>query len=53
MIKLGVNSVLFAGFDFETAVKHIALSGYDGVEISAIKECAASGTGQMAERATG
>ena len=37
MIKLGVNSVLFAGFDFETAVKHIALSGYDGVEISAIK----------------
>jgi sugar phosphate isomerase/epimerase len=37
MIKLGVNSVLFAGYDFETAVKHIALAGYDGVEISAIK----------------
>ncbi|NLC43867.1 MAG: sugar phosphate isomerase/epimerase [Clostridiales bacterium] len=37
MIKLGVNSVLFSGYDFETAVKHIALSGYDGVEISAIK----------------
>lgn len=37
MIKLGVNSVLFAGYNFETAVKHIALAGYDGVEISAIK----------------
>ena len=37
MIKLGVNSVLFSGYDFETAVKHIALAGYDGVEISAIK----------------
>ena len=37
MIKLGVNSVLFCDYDFETAVKHIALAGYDGVEISAIK----------------
>ena len=37
MIKLGVNSVLFGGCDFATAVKHIALAGYDGVEISAIK----------------
>lgn len=37
MMKLGVNSVLFSGYDFETAVKHIALAGYDGVEISAIK----------------
>ena len=37
MIKLGVNSVLFGGFDFATAVKLIALAGYDGVEISAIK----------------
>ena len=36
MIKLGVNSVLFGGFDFATAVKHIAECGYDGVEISAI-----------------
>lgn len=36
MIKLGVNSVLFAGYDFATAAKHIALAGYDGVEISAI-----------------
>ena len=37
MIKLGVNSVLFSGFDFATAAKHIAMAGYDGVEISAIK----------------
>jgi sugar phosphate isomerase/epimerase len=37
MIKLGVNSVLYGGFDFVTAVKHIAMAGYDGVEISAIK----------------
>ncbi len=37
MIKLGVNSVLFGGFDFATAAKWIALAGYDGVEISAIK----------------
>jgi len=37
MIKLGVNSVLFGAFDFATAVKHIALAGYDGVEISAIR----------------
>ncbi|HBN82229.1 MAG TPA: sugar phosphate isomerase/epimerase, partial [Clostridiales bacterium] len=37
MIKLGVNSVLFGGFDFDTAAKYIALAGYDGLEISAIK----------------
>jgi sugar phosphate isomerase/epimerase len=37
MIKLGVNSVLFGGFDFATACKHIKLAGYDGVEISAIQ----------------
>lgn len=37
MIKLGVNSVLFGGFDFAAAAKYIALAGYDGVEISAIK----------------
>jgi sugar phosphate isomerase/epimerase len=37
MIKLGVNSVLFKDYDFKTAAKHIALCGYDGVEISAIK----------------
>jgi len=37
MIKLGVNSVLFSGVDFATAARHIALAGYDGVEISAIE----------------
>lgn len=37
MIRLGVNSVLFGGFDFATAAKYIRLAGYDGVEISAIK----------------
>ena len=37
MIRLGVNTVLFGGFDFVTAVRHIAAAGYDGVEISAIK----------------
>lgn len=37
MIQLGVNSVLFGGFDFATAAKYIAMAGYDGVEISAIK----------------
>jgi len=37
VVKLGVNSVLFAGYDFATACKYIKASGYDGVEISAIK----------------
>ncbi len=37
MIKLGVNSVLFVGHDLETAMKHIAWSGYDGIELSAIQ----------------
>ncbi|HUC90593.1 MAG TPA: sugar phosphate isomerase/epimerase [Paenibacillus sp.] len=36
-IKLGVNSVLFKQFDFAAAARHIALSGYDGVEIAAIQ----------------
>jgi sugar phosphate isomerase/epimerase len=35
-MKLGVNSVLFGGFDAETAFKYIAACGYDGIEISAI-----------------
>ncbi len=37
MIHLGANSVLFAGFDLETAMRHIHLAGYDGVELAAIK----------------
>jgi sugar phosphate isomerase/epimerase len=37
MVKLGVNSVLFGGFDFATAARSAALCGYDGIEVSAIK----------------
>jgi len=37
MIRLGANSVLFAGYDLETAMKYIAWAGYDGVELSALK----------------
>jgi sugar phosphate isomerase/epimerase len=35
-MKLGANSVLFGGYDLETAFKYIALAGYDGIELSAI-----------------
>ncbi len=35
-MKVGVNSVLFGGFDMETAFKYTAACGYDGIEISAI-----------------
>ena len=35
-MKLGANSVLFGGYDMEAAFKHLALSGYDGIELSAI-----------------
>jgi sugar phosphate isomerase/epimerase len=37
MIKLGANTVLFAGYDLDTALKHIAWAGYDGAELSAIQ----------------
>jgi len=37
-MKLGVNSVLFKAFSFAEAARAIKLSGYDGVEISAIKD---------------
>ncbi|HOX38790.1 MAG TPA: sugar phosphate isomerase/epimerase [Candidatus Brocadiia bacterium] len=37
MIKLGANSVLFGAFDLKTAMKHLKMAGYDGVELSAIK----------------
>ena len=37
MITLGVNTVLFAGYDLKTALQHIAWAGYDGAELSAIK----------------
>src|SRR5512139_2429881 len=35
-MKLGANSVLFGGYDLETAFKHLAMAGYDGIELSAI-----------------
>src|SRR5690349_2500200 len=35
-MKLAANSVLFGGYDMETAFKYIAMAGYDGIEISAI-----------------
>jgi sugar phosphate isomerase/epimerase len=35
-MKLGANSVLFGGFDLHTAFEHIAMAGYDGLEVSAI-----------------
>ena len=37
MIRLGANSVLFSGFDFRTASQNIARCGYDGIELSAVK----------------
>ena len=35
-MKLGANSVLFGAFPMETAFKYTAMSGYDGIELSAI-----------------
>ncbi|NLT43594.1 MAG: sugar phosphate isomerase/epimerase [Anaerolineae bacterium] len=35
-MKLGANSVLFGNHDMEAAFKYIAMSGYDGIELSAI-----------------
>jgi len=35
-MKLGANSVLFGGYDMETAFRCTAMAGYDGVELSAI-----------------
>jgi sugar phosphate isomerase/epimerase len=35
-MKLGANSVLFGGYDMETAFEQFAMAGYDGIEISAI-----------------
>jgi len=36
-MKLGANSVLFGGYDMETAFKYTAMAGYDGIELSAIE----------------
>ncbi len=35
-MKIGVNSVLFGGYDMETAFKYTKIAGYDGIEVSAI-----------------
>ncbi len=35
-MQLGVNTVLFGGHDFRTAMRHIAWAGYDAAEISAL-----------------
>lgn len=35
-MKIGANSVLFGGYDLETAFRGIAMAGYDGIELSAI-----------------
>lgn len=35
-MKLGANSVLFGGYDMETAFRYIRMAGYDGIEVSAI-----------------
>ncbi len=35
-MKLGANSVLFGGYDMETAFRCVAMAGYDGIEVSAI-----------------
>ena len=35
-MKLGANTVLFGGYDMETAFRYLAMAGYDGVEVSAI-----------------
>src|SRR3990172_9285768 len=37
-MKLGANSVLFGGYDMETAFKYLAMAGYDGIELSAIDD---------------
>ncbi len=34
--QLGCNTVLFGGFDLDTALQHIAWAGYDGAELAAI-----------------
>jgi sugar phosphate isomerase/epimerase len=35
-MKLGANSVLFGGYDMESAFKYVKAAGYDGIEVSAI-----------------
>ncbi|WP_059102620.1 sugar phosphate isomerase/epimerase family protein [Shouchella shacheensis] len=35
-MKLGVNSVLFGGYDLKTAIEYIKFSGYQGIELASI-----------------
>ncbi|WP_160718874.1 sugar phosphate isomerase/epimerase family protein [Bacillus sp. USDA818B3_A] len=35
-MKLGVNSVLFGGYDLKTAVEYIKFTGYQGIELASI-----------------
>ena len=35
-MKLGMNTVVFGGSDFETALQHVAWAGYEYVELAAI-----------------
>ncbi|MEM2936076.1 MAG: sugar phosphate isomerase/epimerase [Candidatus Bathyarchaeia archaeon] len=35
-MRLGCNTVLFGGFDLETAMKNLAWAGYDGVELACL-----------------
>ena len=39
-MKLGANSVLFGGYDMETAFRCIAMAGYEGIEVAAIDSMA-------------
>jgi sugar phosphate isomerase/epimerase len=43
MIELGVNTVLFGGHDFHTAMRLIQWAGYDAAEISALNGVGAFG----------
>ncbi len=35
-MRIGCNTLLYGGHDLETALRHIAWAGYDGIELSAI-----------------
>src|SRR5215216_4170378 len=39
-MKVGANSVLFGGYELETAFRYLAMAGYDGVELAAIDSMA-------------
>ncbi|HEX5975302.1 MAG TPA: hypothetical protein VFY57_09105, partial [Rubrobacteraceae bacterium] len=36
-MKVGCNTVVFAGVDLGTALEHVALAGYEHVELAAIR----------------